>query len=122
MDIENLVPAPEGGRKVKLNPIKSFIFDEYLIEMQYMIVEKFKKGKLKDVYHRFEERGRLTPEGLTYINSWITEDLSTCYQVMETDNSHTLEQWMDVWKDLVDFEVLPVVSSREAREKIDAGS
>jgi hypothetical protein len=107
---------------VKLNPIKYFIFDEYLIEMQYMIVEKFKKGKLKDVYQRFAERGRLAPEGLMHVNSWITEDLSTCYQVMETDNFHTLEQWMDVWKDLVDFEVIPVINSREAREKIDAGS
>jgi hypothetical protein len=88
--------------------------------MQYMIVEKFKQGKLKDVYQRFAVRGRLTPEGLTYVNSWITEDLSACYQVMETDNFHTLEQWMECWKDLVDFEVAPVITSQEAKAKVGA--
>jgi hypothetical protein len=77
---------------------------------------------LKDVYQRFAERGRLMPEGLTYVNSWITEDLSTCYQVMETENFHTLEQWMECWKDLVDLEVVPVITSREAKEKVDAQS
>jgi hypothetical protein len=88
--------------------------------MQYMIVEKFREGKLKNIYQRFAERGRGMPEGLTYVNSWITEDLSTCYQVMETDNFHTLGQWMECWKDLVDFEVAPVITSREAKAKVDA--
>jgi hypothetical protein len=86
-----------------------------------MIVETFKEGKLKDVYQRFAERGRGMPEGLTYVNSWITEDLSTCYQVMETDNFATLGQWMDFWKDLVDFEVVPVITSPEAKERALAG-
>jgi hypothetical protein len=62
--------------------------------MQYMIIEKFKKGKLKDVYQRFAERGRLMPQELTFVNSWTTEDLSTCYQVMETDNFHALGEWI----------------------------
>jgi hypothetical protein len=88
--------------------------------MQYMIVEKFKEGKLKNIYQRFAEHGRQMPEGLTYINSWITEDLSTCYQVMETNHFHTLERWMDCWKDLVDFEVTPVITSQEAKAKVDA--
>jgi hypothetical protein len=88
--------------------------------MQYMIIEKFRAGKLKDIYQRFAERGRKMPEGLTYVNSWITEDLSTCYQVMETDNFHALEQWMEYWKDLVDFEVAPVITSQEAKAKVDA--
>jgi hypothetical protein len=90
--------------------------------MHYMIVEKFRAGKLKDVYQRFAERGRMMPEGLRYVNSWITEDLSTCYQVMETDNFQTLEQWMECWNDLVDFEVAPVISSQEAKEKVNGSA
>jgi len=85
-----------------------------------MVIEKFRAGKLKAVYQRFAERGRLMPEGLTYVNSWITEDLSTCYQVMETDNFHTLGQWMGHWNDLVDLEVIPVITSQEAKAKVDA--
>lgn len=88
--------------------------------MHYMVIEKFGEGKLKEVYQRFAERGRLMPEGLNYVSSWISDNLSTCYQVMETDNLHKLEQWMDHWKDLVDFEVTPVITSQEAKQKADA--
>jgi hypothetical protein len=85
--------------------------------MHYMVIEKFREGKLKEVYQRFEQRGRLMPEGLKYVSSWISNDLSTCYQVMETDDFPKLEEWMDQWKDLVDFEVTPVITSQEAKEK-----
>jgi hypothetical protein len=83
-----------------------------------MIIEKFKPGKIAEVYTRFAARGRMAPDDLRYISSWITDDLSTCYQVMETENYASLEQWMANWKDLTDFEVKPVVTSQEAKEKI----
>jgi hypothetical protein len=86
--------------------------------MHYMVIEKFREGKAKEVYQRFERRGRLMPEGLNYVSSWISDDLSTCYQVMETDTFHKLEEWMDNWKDLVDFEVTLVITSQEAKQKV----
>lgn len=86
--------------------------------MHYMIIEKFKPGKIGDVYRRFAERGRLAPGDLRYVSSWITDDLTTCYQVMETDNHESLEQWMTNWSDLVDFDVKPVITSQEVRERV----
>lgn len=84
--------------------------------MQYMIIERFHPGKVKAMYQRFAEKGRMLPEGVSYINSWINESVTVCYQVMESDSPEKLQQWMDEWKDLVDFEVVPVISSAEAKE------
>lgn len=81
--------------------------------MLYMVVEHF-KGDPVPVYRRFRDRGRLAPDGLRYVNSWVTSDLHRCFQVMECDDRRLLEAWMDQWKDLVDFEVIPVVTSAEA--------
>jgi len=81
--------------------------------MLYMILERF-KGDPVPVYRRFRERGRLAPDGLSYISSWVTSDLQGCYQVMECEDRRLLQEWMDQWKDLVDFEVIPVVTSAEA--------
>ncbi len=88
--------------------------------MQYMIIEKFYPGKVKDIYHRFAEKGRMLPEGVKYINSWINESITICYQVMESGSLEKLQQWIDEWKDLVDFEVVPVISSAQAKEKVFA--
>ena len=81
--------------------------------MLYMIIEDF-RGDPAPVYRRFHDRGRLAPEGLRYVGSWVTRDLQRCYQVMECDDPKLLQQWIDRWKDLVDFEVTPVVTSSEA--------
>ena len=75
----------------------------------YMVLERFRNGDAVPVYRRFKERGRLTPEGLHYVSSWVTSDLSTCYQVMETADRALLEEWMNRWRDLVDFEVHAVI-------------
>lgn len=85
--------------------------------MRYMIVERFKEGALKLVYERFDDHGRLMPDGLNYVDSWISEDMSVCYQLMETDNEKLLQQWIDQWKDLVDFDIVQVISSAKARKK-----
>jgi hypothetical protein len=83
-----------------------------------MIVERFRNGDPAPVYERFRARGRLAPEGLTYIDSWVTADLERCYQIMECDDFDLLRQWMDAWRDLVDFEVHPVISSAEAAARV----
>ena len=81
--------------------------------MLYMILERF-KGDPLEVYRRFRDHGRMAPEGLVYLHSWVTEDLQRCYQVMECEDPALLQQWMGRWKDLVDFEVVPVMTSSEA--------
>lgn len=83
----------------------------------FMVLERFKNGDAAPVYRRFREHGRMAPEGLKYVSSWVTADLSTCYQVMETDDRALLDQWMNRWSDLVEFEVLPVITSQEAAQR-----
>ena len=83
-----------------------------------MIIERFQPGKIKIMYQRFAEKGRMLPEGVNYINSWINEAVTICYQVMESKSPEKLREWMDQWKDLVDFEVIPVISSAQAKEKV----
>ena len=78
-----------------------------------MIIENYRGGDAAPVYRRFRERGRLAPPGLSYISSWVTTDLARCYQVMEGDEP-LLREWISHWDDLVDFEVIPVVTSAYA--------
>jgi hypothetical protein len=84
----------------------------------YMIIEKFRNGDNISVYRRFRDKGRLAPEGLNYISSWVDESISRCYQIMETEDPALIDQWMNSWKDIVEFEVFPVISSEEAAEKM----
>jgi Protein of unknown function (DUF3303) len=84
----------------------------------YMVVEHFRNGDAVSVYRRFRERGRMTPDGLIYISSWVTPDLTRCYQLMEAQDQAVLEQWIASWSDLVEFEVHPVITSKEASERI----
>ncbi|HEY0023913.1 MAG TPA: DUF3303 family protein [Longimicrobium sp.] len=81
--------------------------------MLYMVLEDF-RGDPDPVYRRFRDRGRLAPEGLRYVSSWVTPDLQRCFQVMECDRRELLDEWIDQWKDLVDFEVIPVLTSADA--------
>lgn len=83
----------------------------------YMIIETFKPGKIKEIYQRLEEKGRMQPEGLIYINSWINEDMETCYQVMETDSIEKIHEWILNWDDVMEFEIVPVITSLEAKKK-----
>ena len=86
--------------------------------MLFMIIEHFRNGPVP-VYERFRARGRLAPDGLKYVNSWITEDLRRCYQIMECDDRSLLDIWLREWADLVDFEVFPVISSAEANARVN---
>ncbi len=82
--------------------------------MLYMIVENFRDGDPVPVYRRFRDQGRLAPDGLRYVGSWVTDDLRRCFQVMECENPELLAQWTARWKDLIDFEIIPVVTSADA--------
>ena len=82
--------------------------------MLFMVIEHFRNGDPKPVYARFRERGRLAPDGLGYVSSWVTTDLAKCYQVMECEDRALLEQWIREWEDLVEFEVVEVMTSAEA--------
>ena len=83
-----------------------------------MIIEHFKNQNPAPVYRRFQERGRLAPEGLRYVSSWVDEKLERCFQLMETEDPKLLDEWIGNWSDLVEFEVYPVISSQEAMEKV----
>ena len=86
--------------------------------MLYMIVDHFRGGDPVPVYRRFRDRGRMAPDGLRYVASWVTDDYRRCFQVMECDDPALLEQWMSNWRDLTDFEVIPVNSSADAAAAI----
>jgi Domain of unknown function (DUF3303) len=87
-------------------------------KMLYMVIEHFKNKDPVPVYRRFRDRGRMVPEGLVYLSSWVDQKLERCYQLMETHDRALLDEWMASWSDLVDFEVHPVVTSKEAFDKI----
>ena len=82
--------------------------------MLYMIVEEFRDGGPAPVYERLRESGRLAPDGLRYVESWVSQDLTRCYQLMECNDRALLDEWMSRWSDLVRFEVVPVVTSDQA--------
>jgi hypothetical protein len=86
--------------------------------MLFMVIEHFRNGDASPVYARFRAEGRLAPDGLQYVNSWVTDDLRRCYQVMACDDRRPLDEWIARWADLVDFEVVPVVTSAEAAARV----
>lgn len=82
--------------------------------MLYMVVEQFKQDAAPEIYRRFREKGRMMPDGLTYVSSWIDLDFKICYQLMQTENASLFQRWIDSWKDLMDFQIVPVRTSAEA--------
>ena len=84
----------------------------------YMVIENFKNGDAVPVYRRFRDRGRLAPRGLSYVSSWVNETLDRCWQLMETEDRDLLNEWIANWSDIIDFEIYPVVTSKEAAGKL----
>ncbi|HVG34745.1 MAG TPA: DUF3303 family protein [Pyrinomonadaceae bacterium] len=82
--------------------------------MLFMVIERFRNGDARAVYRRFQERGRMLPEGLTYIESWTDAAFERCFQLMECEDQRLFEEWVSRWQDLVEFEIIPVISSKEA--------
>jgi len=89
-----------------------------MVKNLYMVVEHFKNKDAVSVYRRFRDHGRMAPEGLVYVSSWVDDKLERCYQLMETQDRKLLDEWMANWQDLVEFEVYPVITSVEAAKKI----
>ena len=81
--------------------------------MLYMVIERFKDAPA--IYRRFREKGRMMPEGLEYVSSWISQDMSTCWQLMQTNDPTLFDRWTVNWNDLMDFEIIPVQTSDEVR-------
>jgi hypothetical protein len=81
--------------------------------MLFMVVERFRDGAAP-VYERARDRGRMAPDGLRYVDSWVEANLSRCFQLMECDDLTLLSSWISQWSDLVDFEVIPVITSAQA--------
>jgi Protein of unknown function (DUF3303) len=90
--------------------------------MFYMVIERFKEGTAPEIYRRFREKGRMMPEGLEYVSSWIDLDFKTCWQLMQTENFALFDTWIDNWKDLMNFEIVPVRTSAEVRELMNVRS
>src|SRR3954469_23036441 len=82
--------------------------------MHYMVIERFKDATA--IYQRLADKGRMMPEGLNYVSSWIDHNLKTCWQIMETEDFVLLERWIDNWKDLMEFEIIPVRASAKIVE------
>lgn len=84
----------------------------------FMVIERFKNRDAPAVYRRFREQGRQMPEGLSYVGSWVEANFDRCFQLVECDDPRLLQQWILGWRDLIDFEVVPVVPSKETSEAI----
>jgi hypothetical protein len=84
--------------------------------MLYMVIEHFNNGAAPEIYRRAREKGRLLPEGLEYVSSWVDPEFRTCFQLMRTEDPALFTVWVDAWKDLGSFEIIPVRTSVEAAE------
>ena len=82
--------------------------------MHFMVIEHFKPGKAPEIYRRFRERGRMAPDDVKYIASWVDLKFERCFQMMEADSEARLREWTQHWDDLTDFEIVPVRTSAEA--------
>ena len=81
-----------------------------------MVIETFKDRN--EIYHRLAERGRMMPAGLNYLSSWVQTDFKKCFQLMETEDFTIFDDWIANWNDLVEFEIIPVMTSKEGSEKV----
>ena len=82
-------------------------------DMLFMVVEQFRNQDGKSIYRRLSEKGRMMPEGLTFLNSWVAADLSHCFQLMECSDVSLFQRWIAEWSDLMEFEVVPVIAGKE---------
>lgn len=89
--------------------------------MLFMVIENFRGQDAKSVYRRFQERGRLMPEGVTFVESWVSADLSRCFQIMESQDVTLLQRWVAEWSDLVEFEIIPICAGRDTAAALSEG-
>lgn len=84
-----------------------------------MIIEHFKAGKTKEIYQRLEEKGRTMPEGLKYVDSWISASLDRCFQIVQCEDPALFQKWILEWEDLAQFEIIPIISSAETKKIVN---
>jgi len=89
--------------------------------MLFMVIERYKHGNADAVYRRFREHGRMLPEGLQYLDSWVEPNFDRCFQLMAADDVELFQTWISHWQDLVDFEIVPVRTSAEVRDLMARG-
>ena len=89
--------------------------------MLFMVIERYKNRDADAVYRRFREHGRMLPEGLQYLDSWVEPNFDRCFQLMSADDPDLFQEWISHWDDLVDFEIVRVRTSAEASELIVRG-
>ena len=87
--------------------------------MQFMVIETFRNQNAKAVYRRLKETGRMMPEGLKFVSSYVSADLDRCFQLMECDDIGPLQRWVAEWSDLMAFEIVPVVPGKETAAALD---
>jgi hypothetical protein len=88
--------------------------------MLFMVIERFRDRDAKAVYRRFRDQGRMMPDGLTYVGSWIEANFDRCFQLMECDDARLLQEWLLNWNDLMECEIGPVVPSKVTRELVES--
>jgi hypothetical protein len=81
--------------------------------MLFMVIEHFDQARVKEIYARFHEKGRMIPDGLTYVDSWISADFARCFQLMQCDDVTKLQEWVLEWGDLARFEIVPLAASKD---------
>jgi Protein of unknown function (DUF3303) len=86
--------------------------------MLFMVIEKFKNQDGKAVYRKLRDSGRALPDGLTFVSSYVTADLSRCFQLMEANDVTLFQKWIADWQEVVEFEVVPVVEGKITREAL----
>ena len=88
--------------------------------MLFMVVELYIAGP-GPVYERAATRGRMLPDGLEYLDSWVVDDdrMDRCFQLMRTENPALLDVWTASWDDLCEFQIFPVVDSAAAANRLD---
>jgi hypothetical protein len=84
--------------------------------MLFMVIERFTNRDPAPIYARLQEQGRALPDGLRYIDSWVEANFDRCFQLMECDDAVLFQQWVLQWRDLAEFEIVPVSSSKTVRE------
>jgi hypothetical protein len=85
--------------------------------MMFMVIERFQDNDMVPVYRRVREGGRMLPDGLKFVESWVEPNFSRCFQLMECDDARLFQQWILQWRGCgVTFEIVPVVNSRDTRE------
>ena len=88
--------------------------------MLFMVIERFKGRDPAPIYARLREQGRAMPDGLRYVDSWVEANCDRCFQLMECDDAALLQRWVLQWRDLVEFEIVPVSPSAAVRELFPA--